>query len=147
MEKTLYLLLQIAYSNFNQIKPQTWVNIFQKILNFLKNNYVMRDTVTVGKAVCICLCCYAEDPIGVSNYLGTRNEGFWDCVLDDQLKYNSETEKKIFCIGKFIANLVLCNLMMKSSSLKIINDKFDIILRSVCIIMYYIYQKKELSFI
>lgn len=92
----------------------------------------MRDTITVGKAVCICLCCYAEDPNGVSNYLGNRNEGFWDCVLDDQLKYNSETEKKIFCI-------LLCNLMMKHSSQKTINDKFDSILRSVCIILYYIY--------
>lgn len=59
------------------------------MLGFLRNNYVLNDNLTIGKAVCICLCCFIQDPEGATAYLGNRNQGFWDCVLDDQLKYSS----------------------------------------------------------
>ncbi len=31
----------------------------------MRAHYVMQDTITIGKASVICLCCYLQDPEGV----------------------------------------------------------------------------------
>lgn len=61
-------------------------------------------------------------------------EVLWDCILDDQLKYSTVAEKKIICI-------LLTRLLGEHFSRPVIKDKFIPILTTVCIIMYYIYEK------
>lgn len=100
----------------------------------MKNNYVMQDTITIGKASVICLCCYLQDPEGVQNYLQSRMEGLWDCILDDQLKYSSTAEKKLVC-------LLLDKIIMQYSNRPTIKDKFPSILKAICIVLYYNYEK------
>lgn len=61
-------------------------------------------------------------------------EGFWDCILSDQLKYSTIAEKRTVCI-------LLTRLLGEHFSKTVITDKQISILRTVCIIMYYIYEK------
>jgi hypothetical protein len=62
MEKTLYLLMQIAFSNFGNVSGSVWTNVLENMLDYLRTSYKRADTITVGKATCICLCCYIRDP-------------------------------------------------------------------------------------
>lgn len=142
MEKTLYLLMQIAFSNFGNVSGSVWTNVLENMLDYLRTSYKRADTITVGKATCICLCCYIRDPQGMEILLSHRLQGLWDCIIDDHLKYNSRTEKKIACISKLFIYLVLLNFMMNYSHRPVIKDKFIHILKAVCIIMYYIYEKE-----
>jgi len=105
MEKVLYLLLQIVFANFRLVTPDLWIKVLESMVEYMRLNYVMQDTITIGKATCICLGCFIQDPDGVENFLQTRMEGLWDCILDDQLKFSSATEKKIVC-------LLLCKLII-----------------------------------
>lgn len=132
MEKAMYLILQIAFDNFKLVSPHTWMRVLERMIEYMRVYYKTNDTITVGKAVCICLCCYVQDPEGMENYLDNRLEGLWDCILDDQLKYNSKTEKKILCI-------LLLNLVTKHSHRNVIKDKFIKIIQTCCIVMYYLY--------
>lgn len=65
MEKTLYMMLQIAFSNFNLVLGTTWMRILDRMIEYMRVYYKTNDTITVGKATCICLCCYLQDPEGM----------------------------------------------------------------------------------
>lgn len=71
--------------------------------------------------------------------LGNRMEGLWDCILDDQLKYSTTAEKRLTCI-------LLTRLLGEHNSEPFIKEKFIIILRTVCIIMYYLYEKIDMDY-
>jgi hypothetical protein len=98
MEKALYLIMQIAFSNFMLVSGVTWVKVLEQMIYYMKENYSPINTRTIGKASCICLCCYIQDPEGIESYLGGRREGLWDCVLDDSNKYSTVAERKVVCI-------------------------------------------------
>lgn len=57
--------MQIAFSNFNLVASHTWIRVLEKMIDYMRLNYVMQDTFTIGKATCICLCCYIQNPNGV----------------------------------------------------------------------------------
>lgn len=65
MEKTLYLLMQISFSNFQLVSSKFWEGVLEKMVEYMRVNYVRQDTITIGKATCICLACYIQNPQGV----------------------------------------------------------------------------------
>ena len=101
MEKCLYLILQICYSHFNNVSGNAWLLVIDEMIDYLRVHYVRQDTLTVGKSVAICLCCYTQDLEGFEEYLGKRMEGLWDCIVEDELKYSTKTEKKIVAYSNF----------------------------------------------
>lgn len=139
MEKSLYLILQVSFCNFAKVSSNTWLAVATEMIDFIKENYVRQDTITIGKCVAICLCCYSEDPVGFEEFLGTRLEGLWDCIIEDELKYATKTEKKIVSLSKPSLKIELLKLFSSVPARPVVINKVIPILKCVTTLIYYLY--------
>ena len=83
--------MQICFSNFNGVSSGTWQAVVSELANYFRFRFDRYDTSIAGKVTTIYLCCYAQDPQGLEQYLKTEESTFWDHFLEDFRKFDTNT--------------------------------------------------------